>query len=116
MIWTVQSDMLDVRGYTSTAAGANVASDIPSASTNNSSERDVTHEIVKIKDEANATAHKRRRTNDGPADPTPVVYLDHSGDEEQMRAPRKLPIKTEPSSASSAVRSTVISLLDSDGE
>ncbi|KAI9189409.1 hypothetical protein H9P43_000842 [Blastocladiella emersonii ATCC 22665] len=63
-----------------------------------------------------SSAHKRHRPNEGPARPTPVVYLDDSDDEETSRAPRKLPVKAEPSSSSGNPMPAVISLLSDDDE
>ncbi|KAI9189410.1 hypothetical protein H9P43_000843 [Blastocladiella emersonii ATCC 22665] len=110
-------DMLEVREYipmpaiTSTTLGASPSSTRAAAAVK--PERGVAQVIDLSSGDGDTAANKRRRPNEGPARPTPVVYLDDSDDEEQSRAPRKLPVKPEPLSS---VNSAVISLLSDDDE
>ncbi|KAI9189421.1 hypothetical protein H9P43_000854 [Blastocladiella emersonii ATCC 22665] len=109
-------DMLEVRKYiatpdiTSTALAASTPTSPPPKV---KPERGATQVIDLSGGDGDSAVSKRRRPNEGPVRPTPVVYLDDSDDEETSRAPRKLPVKSEPSSTAN---STVISLLSDDDE
>ncbi|KAI9189420.1 hypothetical protein H9P43_000853 [Blastocladiella emersonii ATCC 22665] len=111
-------DMLEVRKYIDTPDVTATTLDVPSLSSASAArvkpERGTTQFIdLTGLGSGDSSAHKRRRTNEGPVGPTPVVHLDDSDDEETSRAPRKLPVKSEPLSTAN---STVISLLSDDDD